>query len=316
MAAGLQGVPGLLLVCRGSACGIARSAARALGAEAVEAQGKLFPDAESYVRIDAEARGRAAVAVVTGFPEPSRAVVEEMLLVEALRGLGAASVTAFMPYTPYSRQDRRFLRGEPVSIRAVLRGLAAAGADAYATVDIHKPYSLDWFPGPAANIDPSPAFAEALRPLLGGDTVYVIAPDRGALPRAHRLAERLGAAFDYLEKTRDRVTGEVTIKPKTIDVGGAAVVLVDDIVSTGGTLAKAARLLLEAGAKRVLAAVTHCLLVGNAAEKLEDSGLETLVCGNTVEPRWEKARTVDLGPVAAEALRALAERLHGYEKEL
>ncbi len=253
--------------------------------------------------------------MTTGFPEPSNRVVESMLLVEALRGLGAASVIAAPLYLPYSRQDRRFLRGEPISVAAVLHSLAAAGASAVATVDVHKEYSLEWFPGPAANIDPSPAFAETLRPLLGSDIVYVIGPDRGAVERAHRLAERLGAAFDYLEKQRDRVTGEVRLKPKTVEVEGATVILVDDIVSTGGTLAKATQLLLQQGARRVIAAVTHCLLVGPAVERLENAGIEALICANTVKPCWSKARTADIGPLLAEAAKRLAERLHGYESE-
>ena len=304
-----------VFTCVGYACTAAKSAAGKLGTEAVEAYAKTFPDGERYVRIDAELAGRPVVAVTTGYPEPSERVVEALLLVEAARGLGAASVIAAPLYMPYSRQDRRFLRGEPVSIRAVLRSLAAVGADAVATVDIHKQYSLDWFPGPSANIDPSPAFAETLRPLLGGDTVYVIGPDRGAVGRAHRLAEQLGAAFDYLEKHRDRVTGEVTLKPKTVDVEGATVVLVDDIVSTGGTLAKAAKLLYSLGARRVLAAVTHCLLVDAAPEKLEDAGIEALICSNTVETCWPKTRTADIGPLLADAAAALAQRLHGYEAE-
>jgi ribose-phosphate pyrophosphokinase len=308
-------LPGFTVVCSGHGCEAARSAAERLGAELVEAYTKTFPDGERYVRVLAGLEGRVALVVTTGYPEPSERVLEAMLLAEAARGLGAASVIAAPLYLPYSRQDRRFLRGEPVSVRAVLRGLAAAGAEALATVDVHKEYSLDWFPGPAANIDPSPAFAEALRPLLGGDTVYVIGPDRGAVARAHRLAERLGAALDYLEKHRDRVTGEVSLRPKTVDVQGATVVLVDDIVSTGGTLAKAARLLYSQGARRVLAAVTHCLLADAAAEKLQDAGLEALLCANTVKPCWSRARSVDIGPLLADAARRLAERLHGYEAE-
>jgi len=306
---------GLVLVCTGYACRAAESAAKRAGAELVEAYAKTFPDGERYVRIDAQLAGRPVAVVYTGFPGPSERLVEGMLLVEASRGLGAAAVVAAPLYLHYSRQDRRFLRGEPVSVKAALLALAAAGAGAVATVDVHKPASLEWFPGPVANIDPAPAFASALRPAVAGDTVYVVAPDRGALGRAHRLAEELGAAFDYLEKRRDRVTGEVTLKPKTIDVQGATVILVDDIVSTGGTLAKAARLLLAQGARRVLAAVAHCLLVGNAVENLEDSGLERLYCTNTVEPRWEKAEIVDIGPLLAEELHGLVEKLLGYEQE-
>ncbi len=303
-------------VCLGYSCNAARSASQAIGAGLVEAYWKVFPDGESYLRIDGDLGDSVAVAVFTGFPEPSRRVVEGLLLVEALRGIGARGVIAAPLYLAYSRQDKRFLRGEPISVRAVLRGLGAVGADALLTVDAHKEYSLEWFPGPCLNISPAPAFAEALRGIVEeSKRTYVLAPDRGAFPRAKKLGELLGAPFDYLEKTRDRVTGEVTVRPKTLDARGATVIIVDDIVSTGGTLAKAARLLLEQGAEKVYAAITHCLLVGNAVEKLEESGIEKLFCANTVEPRWNKAHVVDIGPLVAEAARKLAERLYGYEQE-
>jgi ribose-phosphate pyrophosphokinase len=288
--------------------------AERLGASLLEVEEKTFPDGEVYVRVPSSMSGRVAVAVFTGYPEPTAQFTRGLLLVEALRGAGASGVVAFPAYLPFSRQDKRFLPGEPISVRAVLLSLAAAGAEALATIDVHKEYSLEWFPGPTANVEPYEAFAEALRGRLQGD-VYVVAPDRGALKRAMRLAESLGAPFDYLEKRRDRVTGEVTLEPKTVDVEGSTVVLVDDIASTGGTLAKAAEILLSHGASRVVAAVTHCLLVGNAVEKLERAGLDTLYCGNTVAPltRWDRVTVVDLGGAAAKHVWGLVERLYGYE---
>lgn len=304
----------LVVACIPPACSLARSIADELGVELIEVQERTFPDGEAYIRLSGTVSGRIAVAVFTGHPDPPRRIVEGLLLVEALHGAKAGGVVALPAYLPFSRQDKRFLAGEPISVRAILLSLASAGAEALATVDIHKEYSLEWFPGPARSIDPSQAFAEALRGALQGD-VYVVAPDRGALRRAHRLAEKIGAPFDYLEKHRDRVTGETALKPKTVDVRGSTVVLVDDIVSTGGTLAKAASILLSQGAKRVLAVVTHCLLVGNAVEKLEEAGIEKLYCANTVKPGtdWAKTLIVDVGKEAAKHVVELAERLHGHE---
>lgn len=294
---------------------LAEGLAESLGAELVWAEHRLFPDGESYVRIPAGLEAATAIIASTGYPEPTRRLWEAALLAEAARGLGASHVVAFMAYLPYSRQDRRFIRGEPISVRAVLSLLASSGAEALVTVDVHKPAGLAWFPGPVANVDPSPAFAEKLRPLLGAaEKVYVIAPDRGALPRAHRLAERLGAAFDYLEKHRDRVTGEITVKPKTLDVRGAVVVLIDDIVSTGGTMARAASMLLEQGAETVVAACTHGLFAGNAIEKLRRAGVSKILAANTVEPS-EGVETVDVSRQVAEAIDQLLETLAGYEQE-
>ncbi|RUM46794.1 MAG: ribose-phosphate pyrophosphokinase [Hyperthermus sp.] len=308
-------LPGFLVACIGYACGFARSLAAALGSELVEVYAKNFPDGESYVRVEAEAKGRVTLAVFTGYPEPSRRLVEGLLLVEALKGLGSYGVVAFPLYLPYSRQDRRFLRGEPVSVRAVLVSLAAAGADMLATVDVHKPESLNWFPGPTLNLDPAPVFSDALVRELGGERLHVIAPDRGALGRARRLAELLDAAHDYLEKRRDRVTGEVVFKPKTLDLKSATIVVVDDILSTGGTLAKAVNSLVRHGAQRVVAAITHCLMVGDAVKKLEESGLDKLYCLNTVKPSWHRAVVLDAGALAAAGVREMAATLYGYESE-
>ncbi|KSW11547.1 ribose-phosphate pyrophosphokinase [Pyrodictium occultum] len=293
----------------------AEGLARSLGAELARAEHKLFPDGESYVRIPAGLDGAVAVVASTGYPEPTRRLWEAALLAEASRGLGASHVVAVMGYTPYSRQDRRFIRGEPVSIRVTLGLLASSGAEAFAAVDLHKPESLHWFPGPAASVDPSPAFAERLRGAAeAAEKIYVIAPDRGAFHRARRLAERLGAAFDYLEKSRDRVTGEITMRPKTLDVRGATVVIVDDIVSTGGTMARAAEILLQQGAREVIAACTHGLFAGDALQKLRKAGVSRILAGNTVKPP-EGVEEVDVSRQVAAAIDRLVEAVAGYEQE-
>ncbi len=292
----------------------AEAFAERVGGELVRAEAKVFPDGESYVRIDAGLEGATAYILFTGYPNPTQRLLEALLAVEAARGLGAAHIVAVAAYMPYARQDRRFLRGEPISVKAALAALAANGAEAFAAVDIHKAESLQWFPGPAANIDPAPAMAEKLRPLLEGrERAYVIAPDTGALHRARSLATRLGLPFDYLEKHRDRVTGEVTVKPKTLDVKGATVVIVDDIVSTGGTVAKAASLLYEQGAEAVMVAATHGLFVGQALEKLRKAGITAIVVADTVKPQ-EDTIVANVGGLAAEKASELTGKIAGYEK--
>ncbi|WP_228546760.1 ribose-phosphate diphosphokinase [Hyperthermus butylicus] len=289
--------------------------AEGLGARLVEGFVKVFPDGEVYVRLPGEVEGSTAVIVFTGYPEPTQRLWEAVLAVEAARGLGAEHVVVVAAYTPYARQDRRFLRGEPVSVRALFYSLAASGAEAFVTVDIHKTVSLQWFPGPAVNVDPAPAFAEKLRPLLEGrEKVYVIAPDQGAVGRAKSLAERLGAPFDYLEKVRDRVTGEIVLRPKLVDVSGAAVVLIDDIVSTGGTMAKAARMLYEQGAEVVIAAATHGLFAGEALEKMRKAGIVHILVADTVKAP-EDVDVASVGRLAADAVKSVLEAVAGYESE-
>ncbi len=291
------------VVIRGSGGYPAPRLAEALGAELVDAESKVFPDGETYVRIGRPVAGKIAVIVQSMYPNQNDKFVELLLLVEAARGLGASRVIVVAPYTAYARQDRRFREGEPISIKAVLSALRAVGAHAFITIDIHKPESLNFFEGPSVNVDPSPLFAEALR---NEKDVIVVAPDRGALHRAEKLAERLGSPYDYLEKFRDRVTGEITMKPKSLPVKGKTVILVDDIISTGGTIAKAASILREQGAERIIVAVSHALLVGNAMEKLAKARIDRILALDTVPPR-EGIEVLPTGSLLADAVKKLSE---------
>ncbi len=289
---------------------LAAKLAEYLEVDYLELEHKKFPDGEVYVRIPVDSKLPSidrGVIVSTGYPSPSERLLELLLAVEALRGIGVPHIIALLSYAPYARQDRRFLRGEPISIRVFLGYLSVIGVNSLAVVDIHKPSSLVWFSGPSTNVYPAQTFAEKVRSLIGdrGD-VYVVAPDRGALWRAKRLAEELGAPFDYMEKTRDRVSGEVDVKPRRLDVGDVDVVLVDDIISTGGTIARASRILYDLGAQRVYVVATHCLLVGGALEKLVDAGVEKILCSNTVMAGVEDSRVeyIDISREVGEVVRS------------
>lgn len=298
----------IVVVAGYSVAGFAESLARSLGGELVAVESKVFPDGEAYVRVPRSVKGSIAVVVETMYPEQNRRFLELLMLADALRGLGAAHVVAVTPYLAYARQDKRFLEGEPITVAALLRSLGAAGYEALVAVDVHKPESLAYFPGPSANVLPAKAFAEKLASTVKPSETIVVAPDRGALARARALAELLGTDYDYLEKHRDRVTGEVTYKPKTVTVEGKTIVLVDDIISTGGTIAKSARILREQGARRILVVCSHALLVGNALEKIKSAGVEKLYAANTVQTPAE-VEVVDVAPLVADKLRQLLETL-------
>lgn len=279
---------------------IAGSIARGLGADLIIADSKTFPDGESYVRVPQSLEGEEAVVVQTLSPPQDTSIIQAMLLADAALGAGARKAVLVAPYLAYSRQDRRFLDGEPVSVAVVLRALHSAGYSALYTVEVHKEASLAHFPGQARSISPYEYMARKVK--VEGD-ILVLAPDLGAVRRAERLAKALGASYDYLVKHRDRITGEIVIEPKTIPAEGKTVILVDDIISTGGTLAKATKLLYQQGAREVYALVAHALLAGNALERLEEAGLRRLYAGNTL-PRREHplVEYIDLGPLIAEVL--------------
>jgi len=274
----------------------------------VEVESKLFPDGESYVRIPLESLDNRRVLVVQSLGEPQdRSLWQLMLMVDAARRLGGRVIGVYAPYLAYSRQDKVFLKGEPVSVEVLLKTLRWLGSSYLFTVDVHSPPSLESFEGKAFNLLAFDQLSRIIREKTTG-TPLVLAPDKGAIHRAEHVARLLGSDYDYLVKKRDKVTGEVTLSPKSLPVEGRSVVIVDDIISTGGTVAKAASLLLQQGAKEVVVAVSHALMAGNAREKLSGSGVEKVLSLNTLPPR-EGVVYVDATPsvknVLAEFLEAI-----------
>ncbi len=281
---------------------VAEGISTVLDAELVYAQSKVFPDGERYVRVP-EDIDDDVVIVQTLSPPQDSSLVEAMLLANASKGAGASRAVLVAPYMAYSRQDKRFLPGEPISIEVVLGSLASSGYDAIVTVEIHKEESLNFFPGKSINVRPYKYMAEKISP--PSDTL-VLAPDLGAIERAQQFAEAIGAQYDYLIKKRDRMTGEIVIEPKTIAAKNRHVVIVDDIISTGGTIARAATLLLQQGASTVEVVVAHALLAGDAVEKLKRSGIRRVYAANTLPPKHDPLiQYIDVSSIIAENLKQI-----------
>ena len=290
----------MTVIATSSSLGLAAKLSRLLSRELLVAEEKVFPDGEKYLRIPKRLEGDVLLVHSLHQPQDER-FVQLLLAVDAAKGAGASRVIVVVPYFAYARQDKRFLEGEPVSVGALLKAVEAAGADALAVVDIHKPSSLDeWLRIPHFNVLPVGELAGYFRGKLRDPVV--LAPDKGALHRAQLAAQALGAEYDYLEKSRNRVTGEVKIAPKSVDVGGRDVLFIDDIISTGGTLVAAAKEVLALGAKRVYAACTHALLVSGALDKLYAAGVEEVVATDTVPSPVSR---VSVAEPIAEAVRKL-----------
>lgn len=284
--------------------GIAAGVAKSIGDKLVMAEYKLFPDGESYLRFAEKPQG-PAVLVASLYPNPDKRVFELLMAVEALKSMASDAVVAVVPYMAYARQDKRFLEGEPVSVRVILKSLEALGLDGLVTVDIHKPSVLSEYTTiPARNVLVDNLIAEYFRGKLSNP--LVLAPDAGALERAKRVSEHLGAEHDYLVKERDRVTGEVKVSPKSLEVKGRDVLLVDDIISTGGTISLAARTVLSQGAQSVYAACTHAVMVRGALDLLLSSGVREVVATDTVPSPVSKISVV---PAVVEGLKSLLEEI-------
>ncbi|HIH79483.1 MAG: ribose-phosphate diphosphokinase [Candidatus Poseidoniia archaeon] len=235
--------------------------AQETGAEFCGVINKRFPDGERYVRVLRNVAGHDVTVVQNTFPDES--IVELLLILEALRESGAKSITTIIPYMGYARQERTFQRGEAISARAVARPVGAL-SDRVFTVSVHTDEVLSFFGCPTQDID---GLQEAVRYLKGFKPGLVVAPDEGAREWCARAAKELKAPLHVMSKVRvdDRTvetgSGKVTVK-------GLTVVILDDIISTGGTIASAGRLLKDAGAGQVLAACTHGLFIEDAANRL------------------------------------------------
>jgi ribose-phosphate pyrophosphokinase len=241
---------------------LATELADRLGAGLAPVEVTRFPDDECYVRIDEDLTGEDVVIVQTAWPD--RNIVELMLLQDAVSEFDTSSVTTVVPYFGYARQDRKFKTGEPVSARALAR-IVANMSDKFVTVDVHAPSVISWFEGiDARNVS---AHAEIGDFLKRRGAELVLSPDEGRRDNAKRVADVVGCDADFLVK--ERLDGEtVRMAPKSLDASGRKVAIVDDIISTGGTIAKASEQLRKQGAKEIIAVCTHGVFAGEAIPKL------------------------------------------------
>ena len=240
---------------------VAEDLSKILDIPLAETISKRFPDYEFYMRIEDDVSGEHVVIVQTTYPDNN--IVELFILQNAVKEAGAKEITVVIPYFGYARQDTKFKSGEPISAKA-MANLISLNTDRVITVDPHKEYILDFFSTPAISCSAVPELAKYLK---NKDIDMVLAPDKGALERAKQASKIIKCDFDYMEKTR--IDGEtIEIKPKKLDSHNKNVAIIDDIISTGGTMAKSIQELKKYGAKNVFVACTHGLFAGDAIKKL------------------------------------------------
>ena len=266
----------MIIVGGSSSQDLAKDLANILGCRYIQAASTRFPDGENYTRIDEESLEDDVVIVQNTYPDCN--IIEMFLLQDAVSKLGAKSITLVIPYFGYASQDRVFKNGEPESAKILAQHLDMK-CDRVLTIDIHKEAVLDYFTCPHTDVKAAQAIADYFS-TKGID--MVLSPDIGAAGRAKDVGTRMGVPYDHLEKTRLSGT-EVKIAPATMDVKGKNVLIVDDMISTGGTIIAASAALREAGATSVSVACTHGVFVNNALERLTGSSLDAVLCCNTLE---------------------------------
>lgn len=279
---------------------LAQDIAREAGLPLLPARLAAFADGETRVKIDADVRG-AHLGIVQPTPAPvGERFMTLALLADAARAAGAASVAALMPYFGFARQDVRGASGEPRSAQLAARLLAAAGIDRLVVLELHSPALESAFPMPVVQLRAD----DAALPLLRGRGYAVVSPDAGGMKRAQRYAVALDAPLAAVAKQR---TGTDVAVPLQVlgDVRGASCLLVDDMASTGRTLAGAAQALAAAGAAEVHAFFVHAVMAPGALERVRAAGVRRIVTTDSVRPVDEPGvEVVPVAPLFAAALRA------------
>lgn len=278
---------------------LAAGIARRLGADLVATELRVFSDGESKIKV-ARRTGKKCLVVQSTHPPTDSHLMQAMMIAKKCADDGS-EVHMVVPYLAYARQDRAFLDGEAVSAALVAKLFEAAGARSVITVDIHSQMALSYFHN-IRNMSSIPLLADYAskmklkRPL-------VVSPDTGGAARAGEFASLLKAEVVALKKSRDRVTGEVSVEQKIdAEVSGRDALLVDDMISSGGSIVKAAEVLHKNGAKGVYAMCAHALLIGDAAQKIMAAGVRDIVATNSVPGAHAK---VDLSGVIADAARSI-----------
>jgi ribose-phosphate pyrophosphokinase len=284
---------------------LAERVAKEVGVEPGRLEIKRFPDGEKYVRVLEDVKDQDVAIIQSLYRTPDEYVFEYLLLADTLRDLGARSITGVAPYLAYARQDARFKDGEAVSSLSLAKFFEAVGTTSFLTVDTHLHRLQDVskvFRIPAQNLSAMPLLGRYAMDNLHPKNPVVIGPDEEAEPWAAAVAKELGSEHTVFHKKRVS-SSKVEIDIGDLDVKERDVIFADDIISTGGTIAEAARLCKKKGAKRVFALCTHPVLAEGAVNRVKAAGVLRVVGTDTIP---SPVGRVSVAPVIARALKSLA----------
>ena len=277
---------------------LANKIAKSLQAELAVASLRIFSDGESSIRLGKVQKN--CIIVQSTHPPTDRHIMQLLMMAKKCMDDGAQDVCAVIPYLAYARQDRAFLEGEVVSIALVAKLFETIGIKHIITVDIHSQLAMSYFQS-IQNVSSVRMLADYATNMKLRDPIAV-SPDAGGSNRAKEFAQHLNIDFISLKKSRHRLTGEVTIDESLdVDISKRDAILIDDIISSGGSVIKAAEILRKLGVGRVYAMCAHALLIQDAAEKIKSAGVNDIISTNSVPGEYSK---VDLSSEIVAALNA------------
>ena len=273
-----------------------------------------FASGEIYFRSEESVRGADVFVIQTHADPVNESIMEQLVMLDAMKRASAKRITAVVPYYGYSRQDKKGLAREPISAKLVADLVTVAGAQRVVSVDLHSGQTQGYFDFPFDHLTALPILSDYLSGELGlhVENVVVVAPDAGRIRTAERLREHLHADLAFLYKRRSRREAHKIEEMAVVgEVDGRPCILVDDMVDTGGTVAKGAEALAQQGGGPIYAAATHGVLSGKAVQMLEEAPISGVVLTNTVpipeEKQFAKLKVLSIAPLIASALRAVFE---------
>ena len=289
---------------------LADEVAEILGTKVVPTTAYDFANGETFVRYEESVRGVDAFVIQSHAQGINNWVMEQLLMVDALKRASAKRITVVAPFFPYARQDKKHKGREPISARLMTDLFKVAGANRLMSVDLHTPQIQGFFDGPVDHLWALPMLADHCAERWGHEALTVVSPDSGRVRVADIWAERLGAPLAIIHKRRDPdVPNQVSSHELVGDVSGRTCLLVDDMIDTAGTIVAAAKTLKEKGAKKVIVATTHAVFSPPAVERLSSGIVDHVVVTNTLpitpDKQFEQLTVLSIAPLIAAAISAV-----------
>ena len=287
---------------------LAEAVAQELGIDLVPTRAYNFANGETFVRFDESVRGCDAFVLQTHTAPVNDWIMEQLLMVDALKRASAKRITVVAPFYGYARQDKKHAGREPISARLIADLFAAAGADRLMSVDLHTAQIQGFFDGPVDHLFALPILAAHVGKTLDRSRITVVSPDAGRVRVAERWTDILGTPLAIIHKRRDPdVPNEAKVLEVVGDVKDRICVIVDDMIDTGGTIVKASDALFENGAAEVVVTATHGVLSAPAAQRLQDSRIKEVVVTDTLpirhDQRFPGLTVLPIAPLIGRAIR-------------
>ncbi|MGD7706429.1 ribose-phosphate diphosphokinase [Microlunatus sp. Y2014] len=289
---------------------LAEEVAQLLGVDIVPTRALTYANSEIYVRFEESVRGSDAFVMQSHAAPVNEWLMEQLIMIDALKRASAKRITVVSPFYPYARQDKKHAGREPISARLVADLYKTAGANRLMSVDLHAAQIQGFFDGPVDHLWSLPVLADYVSEHYDASEMTIVSPDAGRVRLADMWTDRLGSPLAIIHKRRDPdVANQVAVHEVVGDVEGRVCLLVDDMIDTAGTICQAAEALVARGAKKVIAATTHAVLSGPAVERLRDSAFEEVIVTNTLpipeERQFEGLTELSIAPLISRAISAV-----------